>query len=184
MVINILTKNSGKILVARNVFEKHKIQTNFIDKEYSEIQADSSLEIAKFTALEAAKDLNVPIIREDHSLFINALGIPGPYTSYIEKRLPTKKLLEIMQNQSDRGGYFEIATVYAKPDGFTKEYVFKVSITIAKEKKGNLQSGWNKVIQLQGENRTLAEYPEEERVGIWDKNYEEIARWLLAETKK
>ncbi len=92
MTINILTKNVGKLMVAKVIFEKYGIVVNQIDKKYPEIQADSSLEIARFTSLQAAKDLNLAVIREDHSLFINALGILGPYASYIEKQLPTKKL--------------------------------------------------------------------------------------------
>jgi len=180
MTIHILTKNPGKILVAKSIFDTCGIEIIFVDKEYPEIQADTSLEIAKFTALQAVKDLNIPIIREDHSLFINALGIPGPYTSYIEKKLPVEKLLKLMRGQSDRTGYFEVATVYAEPSGCIKEFIFQVPIVIANEEKGNLHSGWNKIIQLQGENRTLAEYPEEERINIWNKNYRKIADWLIS----
>ena len=182
MKVHILTKNPGKRLAAENIFKKYNIETEFIDKEYPEIQADTSLEIAKFSALAAAKELNIPVIREDHSLFINFLGMPGPYTSYIEKRLPAEKVLEIMHDQEDRTGYFEVATVYAQPDGLTKEYIFEVPMEISKQQKGELQSGWNRIISLQGDPRTLAEYPEEERVDVWSKNYEKIAKWLT--TKK
>ncbi|OGC48029.1 MAG: hypothetical protein A3A94_00080 [Candidatus Portnoybacteria bacterium RIFCSPLOWO2_01_FULL_43_11] len=111
MTVNIITKNSGKLLAAKKVFEKYGITVNQIDKEYPEIQAENSLEISKYTAIQAAKKLGKSVIREDHSLFINALGMPGPYTNYIEKKLSVKKLLEIMRNQPDRSGYFEIATV-------------------------------------------------------------------------
>lgn len=86
MKINILTKNPGKLLAAKNIFDKYNIEVSSIEKEYPEIQADNSLEIAKVTAMQAAKDFNVSVVREDHSLFINTLGIPGPYTNYIEKK--------------------------------------------------------------------------------------------------
>ena len=180
MKVNILTKNPGKRLAAKNVFDKYNIEVNFLDNEYPEIQANSSLEIAKYTAIEASKDLGIPVIREDHSLVINSLGFPGPYTSYIEKKLSAEKLLKLLSEEPDRSGYFEIATVYAEPDGITKEYVFKVPIIFSKEEKGNLQNGWARIIMLENENRTLAEYPEEERVGIWDNNYQEIAKWLIS----
>jgi len=179
MIIHILTKNPGKMLAAKSVFDAREIEVKFIDKEYPEIQADTSLEIAKFAALQAAKDFNVPVVREDHSLFINTLGIPGPYTSYIEKKLSVEKLLKIMESQDDRSGYFEIATVYAEPNGFNKDFVFQVQIVIVREEKGSLQGGWNRIIKLQGEDRTLAEYPETERVDVWNKNYIEIAKWLI-----
>ena len=84
-----------------------------------------------------------------------------------------------MKNQSDRSGYFEVATVYAEPNGFTKEYILKVPITLSCEERGNLQTGWNRIIQLKNEDKTLAEYPEEERLEIWIKNYKLIAEWLI-----
>lgn len=69
MTINIITKNPGKMMAAKKAFDKYNINTAFIDKEYPEIQAETSLEIARFTALQAAKELNMPAIREDHSFF-------------------------------------------------------------------------------------------------------------------
>ncbi len=180
MTVNIITKNPGKIFAAKSVFDKYKISVNQIEKDYPEIQAGTSLEIAKFTAIEVSRELDIPVIREDHSLFINALGIPGPYTNYIEKKLSAEKVLEIMKNVTDRSGYFEIATVYADPNGLTKDYVYQVPIKIATEQRGNLQGGWNRIIQLESENRTLAEYPEEERTEIWNKNYKKIAEWLTS----
>lgn len=176
MNIHIITKNPWKQLTAKNVFEKYNINVLFIEKNYPEIQADTSLEIAKHTAILASKELKVPVVREDHSFFLNAFNFPGPYMNFIEKNISAKKVLEMLENQSDRSGYFEIATVYANPEGEYEEYVFKVPVTITLEEKGDLYSGWNKIIQLKNENRTLAEYPEEERIDIWNKNFELIAK--------
>jgi len=180
MELNILTKNSGKQKAAKNVFDRYGIKTVFIEKDYPEIQADNSLEIARFTALQAAKDLNVPVIREDHSFYINFLKSPGPYTNYMEKVMSADKILNILKNSTDRSGYFEVATVYADPSGFIKEYSFQVPVEIDTEEKGSLQKGWSRIIKLAGNNRTLAEYPEEDRLDVWGKNYEEIAKWLLS----
>ena len=179
MKVNIITKNPSKILAAENLFSRYNIETVFIKKDYPEIQTDTSIEIAKFTALQAAKEFDIPIIREDHSFFLNAWGIPGPYMNYFERKLPVKKLLEIMSNESDRTGYFEVATAHAYPNDSVKEYVFQVPIKIALEEKGKLQSGWNRVIQFKNETRTFAEYPERERLGVWEKNYQAIAEELV-----
>lgn len=178
MWLYLITRNKGKLLAANSVFDKFGIQIKPVEKDYPEIQATSSLEIAKFTAIQAAQELQHGAIREDHSLFINALGIPGPYTSYIEKNLPAGKLLEILDGFSDRSGFFEIATVYAEPNGTTKEFVYQVPVEIATQEKGNLQSGWSRIIMLQGEHRTFAEYPETERTDVWNKNYKAIAEYL------
>lgn len=180
VTVNLITKNPGKLLVAQNAFSKYGIQVNQISKEFPEIQADTSLEIAKYTALEAAKEFNMPVIREDHSMIINALGIPGPYTNFMERHLPVEKLLEILETQKDRSGYMEVATVYAEPNGFVLEYSYQVPIFFEKKIKiPDRRKGWSGIIRLAGETRTLTEYPEEERTNIWNKNYISIAEHLV-----
>ena len=183
MKIYLSTRNPGKIKAAKSVFDKYNIEVLLVEKEYPEIQADSSLEVAKYLAIQIAKDLGVPVVREDHSLFINALKFPGPYTNYFEKKISTAMLLKWLKNYANRDGYFEIATVYAEPNGSTKEFVYRVPIHIAKKEKGSLQKGWARIIMLQGENRTLAEYPENERLGVWSKNYTAITKYLLSTQK-
>ncbi|MEK7565171.1 MAG: non-canonical purine NTP pyrophosphatase [Patescibacteria group bacterium] len=178
MKIYLVTKNHGKLLAANSVFSKKNIELLQVNKDYLEIQADNSLEIAKHTALEAAKELGSPAIREDHSLHINALGIPGPYMNYFEKRISVKNILKILSSFKDRSGYFEVATVYAEPNGKTKEYSFRIPFQIAKKEKGKLQTGWPRIIVLKSEKKTLAEYPESERVNIWNKNYIKIASYI------
>lgn len=165
MKIYLLTKNPGKIKAAKNVFEKYGIEVGNIDKEYPEIQADSSLEIARYAALQVAKDFNAPVIREDHSLFINALGIPGPYTNFMEKKISPEKLIKLINAFGDNSGFFEVATVCAKPDGETIENVFQVPMTFCDKVKVEGKR-WNGLIKLLDENRALAEYPEEERIHI------------------
>ena len=179
MKVNIITKNPSKIFTAENLFKKYNIETYFIEKDYPEIQADTSIEIARITAMQASKDLNIPVIREDHSFFLNAWGVPGPYMNYFERKLSVEKLLKMMKNESDRTGYFEIATVYAEPNGNVKEYVFQIPIKIAFEEKGELQKNWDRVIQFENETRTFAEYPEEDRSEVWEKNYKAIAEELI-----
>lgn len=183
-IINLITKNPGKLLAAQNAFKKYKISVNQITKEFPEIQADTSLEIAKYTALQAASEFQLPIIREDHSMIINALGIPGPYTSFIEKHLSAEKLLEILKTQKDRSGYMEVATVYAEPNGFTLEYSYKVPILFGdKIVVPDPKNGWSGIIRLVNETRALTEYPEEERVNVWNKNYIAIAEFLTNRQK-
>ena len=184
MIINIITKNPGKILAARNAFAKFGIKVNPIKRDFPEIQAETSLEIARFTSLQAAKELNLPVVREDHSLFINALGIPGPYTSFIEEHLPVEKLLKILETQEDRSGYFEIATVYAEPNELTKDYVYRVPIVFKKEiKVPDPRGGWNGIIRLENDERAFTEYPEEERLNTWNKNYILLGEFLKSRNK-
>jgi len=181
-ILYLITKNPGKLKAAKSVFDKYQIPIQSVDKDYPEIQADSSLEIAKFTAIQVAQEINFPVIREDHSLFINALGIPGPYINYVEKKIPTAKLLEILNTLGDYTGYFEVATVYAEPNGQTFENVFKVPMTFGKELKSVNVKSWNGLIRLNDESRAITEYPEEERLGIWNQGYETVAKYLISKS--
>jgi XTP/dITP diphosphohydrolase len=177
--VYLITKNQGKIMAAKRVFDKYGIELKNTDQEFPEIQADTSLEIAKHTALEATKATNLPVIREDHSLFINALGFPGPYMAFIEKKLSLEKLFRILDLYGDRSGYFEISTVYADPKGRVLEYSYQVPIHFKKEEVvKDPRGGWNGVICLEGEERAFTEYPEVERLDSWNKNYVRIAEEL------
>lgn len=175
----LITKNQSKLIAAKSTFNKYGIEIISLDKDYPEIQAETSLEIARFTALQAAKEINSPVVREDHSLFIHALNIPGPYTNYIEKKISAKKLLEILKYFNDRSGHFEIATVYAEPNGKVFEYVFQVPITFGEEIKGNNSRGWNGLIRIGDEIRAITEYSEQERLYIWNQGYEAVAKYTI-----
>jgi non-canonical purine NTP pyrophosphatase (RdgB/HAM1 family) len=179
MIIYLLTKNMDKMKAANDVFGKYGIRTRSIEKEYPEIQAESSMEIARYAAQEAARKLQAPVIREDHSLFIHALGIPGPYTGYIEKRLPAEKLLALMEHESDRTGHFELALAYAEPDGFLQEFAYSVPIRIKESaERKDSRNGWSSILCLALESRAFSEYPSEERTDIWNKNYISVAEFL------
>lgn len=178
--VYLVSRNPGKLKAAKSVFDKYEIEIVSVEKDYPEIQADTSLEIAKFTALQAAKELKESAIREDHSLFINALKIPGPYTNYMEKRIPPDKLSKLINLLGDNHGYFEVATVYAEPNGETFEYVFQVPMTFGKENKGESPVSWNGLIRLLDEERAITEYPEEERLHIWNQGYEKVAQYIIS----
>lgn len=176
--VYLITRNHGKLKAAKSIFDEYNIELASIEKDYPEIQANSSLEIAKYTATQASLDLKKTVIREDHSLFINALGIPGPYTNFIEENIPVKKLLEILKNFNDRTGYFEVATVMVKSDGKIFENVFRVPITFGEKIKVE-GKGWNSIIRLKEEKRAITEYPEEDRLHIWNQGYKAIADFII-----
>lgn len=100
--LTLITSNKDKIRQAKEVFSNTSIQINYIANDLPEIQANSSIEIAKETAIYCAKKINGAVIREDHSLFINALyPFPGPYTNYFDKNMPVETLLSILKKEKD-----------------------------------------------------------------------------------
>ncbi len=162
-------------MAAQSGLAEFGIKIESLEHEYPEIQADSSLEIARVSATVAAKESGKIVIREDHSLFVNYLGVPGPYMNYFERKVSKDKILEILSHANDRTGYFELALVCAFPDGKTIERVTKVPIYF-KEKEiiGDRRGGWDAILCFEGDTRAFSEYPEAERLLVWNQNFTSI----------
>lgn len=180
MKIGVITKNPGKIKIVEYVFPKYGIDFEFIDKEFPEIQAATSKEIAEFTAKQAADELNMPVVREDASLYIRALGFPGPFTAYLEEMIPASKLLKILEPFDDRSGYFECVVSFCQPKKNPVTFVERFEIEINGKEIGDLVSSkdWDRILKFKGEVRTFAQYPVGERIPVWAKPYERLARFI------
>ena len=98
--------------------------------------------------------------------------------NYIEKKVSADTISKIIDSTGNNRGWFEVATVYAEPNGNTFEYTFKVPMTFGKESKGDNPRGWNGLIRLHDESRSITEYPEEDRLHIWNEGYEAVAKYL------
>lgn len=180
--IHLITGNPGKLLAAQKAFSKYNIQVNQIDTDYPEIQAMNSAEIAKHTAIQAAKDHQVIVVREDHSMFIPSLGgFPGPYTSYFDKTMPVEILLKMLSNFQDRNAEMELAAAIAFPNGNIKEFSYRVPLKLADSPKGDKRN-WDKILMLAEGNKTFSETNEEENVDVWLKNYDAIGEYLTKES--
>ncbi len=178
--ITFLTSNPLKIKTAQAVFSQYpSLQLVTQKNSYPEIQANSSLAIAKHTVLQAVHDLNQPVMREDHSFCIKALnGFPGALMSLVEKQLTAHDLLRLMADQDDRSAYFKLSLVYASPSGPNLEFTHQVPTKIMFEARGDLAHDWDRVIALKDDDRTLAEYPYEERLDLHTANYRNLAELL------
>jgi len=170
-----MTKNKGKLLAATSTFSTYGIEVRSCGLDIPEIQAENSIEIARMAVEQAYSMLHEPIVREDHSFYIDELGIPGPYMAYFEKRISTKRLLDILHPLVERTGHWEIAAAFCDEQGQLYEYSFTVPIVFEQEPRGDERQNWERLIRFSNETRVLAEYPEEERTHIWNRNYEQIA---------
>ena len=177
--IYLLTKNKGKLLAAEKVFNKFGIEIGSLDKEFPEIQEFSSINIAKFSAEGASKEFNVPVLREDHSLYIEALEyFPGPFTAFFDKKMNVKILLRMLKNFENRNAEMELGAALAIPNHKTIESIYRVPLEISKETKGE-KGNWDKILKLRENDKTFSETPETENIDIWNKNYEILAKKFL-----
>ena len=59
--VYLMTKNKGKIDAAQGVFDKYGIEVRSLDFDVPEIQADTSIEIAKNMVIQAFEKFKEPL---------------------------------------------------------------------------------------------------------------------------
>lgn len=178
--VYLMTKNKGKIAAAQSVFDKYGIEVKSLDFDVPEIQADSSVEIAKNMVVQAFEKFKEPIIREDHSLFIDEINFPGPFMAFAEKNITAEKLTQMIKNLESTNGHFELAAAFCDSNGKVHEFSYSVPVVFETTPRGIPSDGWNQLIRFPEEERVFTEYPSDERNHVWSKNYEEIAKIIAS----
>ncbi len=179
--VYLMSKNPSKIFAAKKAFSEYEIELRSLDFEIPEIQADTSVEIAKYAVQQAWEIFHEPVIREDHSFFIDELGIPGPYMSYVERMIDIQKLTKLLSILNSKKGHFTVGTAYMSKKGGLHEFSFDVPIEFESVPRGRETTSWDRIIRLANETRVFTEYPEEERMHIWTTNYRNIANLIASE---
>jgi XTP/dITP diphosphohydrolase len=128
MKINYVTTNKMKFEIAEAYFKKMSGDYELVQYEIDtpEIQDVSTEEIARQSALWAAKRTGEICVKMDAGFYINALnGFPGPFVKYVNDWLTQEDFLKLLENKSDRTAYFEDATAIAFPDGRSQVFSLK-----------------------------------------------------------
>ncbi len=178
--ITYATGNWAKVLSAKKILEPLGYEIANVKIDVPEIQADSIEEIATFSAKEASKILKCDVLKNDSGLCIEALNnFPGPYTHYVDDTLGEDGILKLMENISNRKAYFVEAFAYCK---YGEEPVVFKSVTngtIAFEKSGTYGWSWDFIFIPDGQNKTLGNFPDDERFSLWNCDaYYELAEYL------
>ncbi len=179
MKLHFLTSNNFKVETARLAFAPFQIEVSPLLLNIPEIQADNNAEIARHSALAAAKILGKPVMREDHGFYLRAFpSWPGPYMAHTERIIPPEDVLHLLKGK-DQTGYFEMALAYATPSGELIEFSYQLPCTIANEiRPGGKDFGWDSIICLGDNKRALSEYPQEDRYQFFTQNYVQLAQKL------
>jgi XTP/dITP diphosphohydrolase len=108
------TSNIHKFSEARRVLGKCGIATVMLKTvQKIEIQDDKITVVAKTSAMEAFKKCNLPSVVEDAGLFIRALkSFPGPYSSYIFRKIGNRGILRLMEDVVDREAKFRSVVAF------------------------------------------------------------------------
>ena len=167
--ITYVTGNWYKIMCARSILEPLGFEVDNIKMETTEIQANNVEDVAMYSAKEASDKLKCDVLKNDTGLYVEALGgFPGPYTHYVDEKLGEDRLLKLLKGVDNRNPCFIEAFAYCE---YGKDPVVFKSITkgrIATEKSGIYGWSWDFIFIPDGYDKTMGNYPDEERCYIWN----------------
>ena len=178
--ITYVTGNWSKIMSAKNILEPLGIEVDNVKMETTEIQANNVEDVAMYSAKEASDKLKCDVLKNDTGLYVEALGgFPGPYTHYVDEKLGEDGLLKLLKGIDNRNACFIEAFAYCE---YGKDPVVFKSITkgrIATEKSGIYGWSWDFIFIPDGYDKTMGNYPDEERCYIWNTDaYAELVKFL------
>lgn len=185
MKITYVTGNWAKLKAAKQFFEPLGFEVDNKKIECPEIQADTFEEVAAFSSKYASDFLKCDTLKNDSGLVIPALkGFPGVYTHYVEDTLGEDGILKLMEGVENREAYFVECLSYTKYGEEPVCFVGKTPGRIALEKQGEYGWSWDYIFIPDGKTKTLACFPDDERLSMWVNDaYFDLAEYLKKEGK-
>ncbi|HJP80781.1 MAG TPA: non-canonical purine NTP pyrophosphatase [Candidatus Saccharimonadales bacterium] len=183
-----VTSNTGKVKTLERKLNTTKYRVTRKNIELPEIQADNSREISIFKARAAYDMLRRPVIVQDSSFHIAALGgFPGPYIKYVNETIGAEGILRLLQNVSDRSAHFELALTY-KDKNIERTFVNvakagRIAETLYEANSENAWSSLWKVYIPPGQTEPLAALPSEslkkrDQGNSDNSEFAQFIRWL------
>lgn len=168
MKITYVTGNKYKIELAQRILGPLGVEIAQKKIYCPEIQDNDIVNVSKFSARYAANELGIPVIKNDSGLIIDSLnGFPGPYTSYVEDTITEEGILKLMEGNSNRNAYFIEVISYCEPNKEPISFISKTMGSISFEKREQYGWSFDKIFIPQGEEKTLAEFEDDERWKFW-----------------
>ncbi len=161
-----LTNNEGKFKEAYLFLkENYSIEIEHLKGlDIPEIQADDLEDIARFSLEWVLKFHRKSQFLEDSGLFIENLnGFPGPYSSYVYKKIGNTGILNILspwinKNEQIRAYFKAVIAYYDLKKDKIEIFTGITRGTIAKEIRGKKGWGFDPIfIPDEGDGRTFAE---------------------------
>lgn len=186
------TSNSGKVATLQSHLAIHGlgdievVQSTF---DLIEPQATTALEVASSKASQAYQITKAPVLVDDSSFHIYALGgFPGPYIKYMLDTVGAEGIVRFMKGTQDRRAYGMSALVFIDDKGGIHTFSVQGSDgSIAEEVRESVDdSGWSdlwKIFIPAGSTKTLSQMtPEDHEMRHKSESgrssYNHFAEWL------
>lgn len=183
MKVYYVTSNALKVKLITKVFDKYNIEVEQKNIDTPEIQSLDCKEVAEYSALYASKLLNLPVIKNDSGLCIEAINnFPGALARYAEETITAEGFIKLLEGKENRNAYWVEVLSYATPSGEVVSFESISRGTISKEVVPGRGYDYDKIFIPQGEDRTFSQMSEEEQINSFDTSaYDKLAMYL---TKK
>jgi XTP/dITP diphosphohydrolase len=171
-----ITRNMNKIReiekILRKLFKEEifSVEAPSSDIEIIEIQSDDLADIALYTLRKALEKIDIEkwdiIMREDSGLFIEALnGFPGPYSSYVYKKIGLDGILKLLERHENRRAFFKAVVAY-KIKGVDATFISSGEVygVISREARGSEGFGFDPIFIPDGYDKTFAELGEDIKI--------------------
>ena len=176
------TSSEDKYREAKEILAEFGVELGRIDAEKIEIQADDPVEIVEYS-LRQLEDDGRAVVMEDAGIFIEHLGgFPGPYSSYVLKRLDNPGILKLMEDIEDRRAHYGSAVTIRIGEEI-KSFIGYVHGMIAESIRGTGGFGYDPIfIPDEGDGRTFGEMTDEEKNAISHRAraFRVLGEWLAS----
>ena len=183
------TTNRGKIASLRQALDGAGLEATVIDSRSLDIiepQADSCEEVALSKARQAYHLLKKPVLVDDSSFHIMALGgFPGVYAKYMNETLGAEGIIDFMKGKTDRSAHFSGVLVYVDEAG--TEHIFRdspyhgvIADKVHTMNEGTAWSELHKIFIPTGSERVLGEMSSDDftKFGRENSKYKKFALWF------
>jgi len=151
-----VTENRNKISEARQILSEFKIGVEPADIEKVEVQAEELEKIVAY-ALKQIKEKKKALIVEDSGLFVDTLnGFPGPYSSFVFKKVGCEGILKLMKGEQIRKAKF-VSVIGYKHEKREMLFKEKTTGTISSIKTGKSGFGFDPIFIPEGYVKTFAQ---------------------------
>ncbi len=174
-----VTGNPHKVREAASILSPLGITVEQNNCGYPELQEDELEPIAAFGAEWASKKLNCEVMVDDSGLFIEALaGFPGPYSAYVFDTLGNKRILKLMEDETNRSATFRCVIGYCRPGEKARVFRGEVAGEIAKDMRGSAGFGYDPIYEVNSMTFGEMEGDEKNKLSHRYRALVKFAEWL------
>jgi XTP/dITP diphosphohydrolase len=182
------TSNRGKLEEARAILAPFGISVEGYGGKGTEIQADTTSEVASYASRGASKAAGRAVLVEDAGLYVESLnGFPGPYSAYAFKTIGAAGIIALLRpSPRRRAAKFVSSLAYCEPLGEPVLFEGYALGAIAARPRGTRGFGFDPIFVPIGGRKTFGELTVHEKSAVSHRadSMKKFAKWYLSRERR